>query len=73
MLRGHYLRLFLLRLLFVPWILWLLIGGFLVAVFILSGGPVTFIILYILSIPFHFFFILPFYTMVHAVLYSEIR
>jgi len=78
MLKGHYVRLVLLRLAFVPWLVWLTLGAFIVVVLIFSGpqafdGETTFIILYLLSIPFHFLFIQPFYTMVHVVLYSEIR
>ena len=76
MLKGHYVRLALLRLAFVPWLLWLTLGGILIAVVFSTqqaSGWETYTIIYLLSIPFHFIFIQPFYTMVHAVLYSEIR
>ena len=83
MLKGHYLRLFLLRFPFFLWMVWIILGWiplvFFLVMFGFAQGPipgesymVAYVFLYLFSIPAHLF-ISPLYTMVHAVLYGDLR
>ena len=84
MLKGHYLRLFLLRFPFFLWLLWIVLGWipflFITVMFGFAQGPLpgeeymlAYVLIYLFSIPAHFLFVSPLYTMVHAVLYGDLR
>ncbi|GEM_PF-908814 len=80
MLIGSYLKLYLLRFTFLLWFIWLGGGALLAAVLFVAavfGGEFSitgpFIAIYFITIPLTFLIILPWYHMLHALLYDNIR
>ncbi len=79
MIKGHYGKLVLLRLIFIPWFLWLLAGGilmmFVIVAMAFSGEVILgdFVRWWLISVPVTLFVVLPWYHMVHTVLYAELR
>jgi len=81
MLKGHYIKLILLRFLFMIWYIWMIIGGIFSGILMLfmafSGSGERFVIPFVnswlLSVPVTLFLILPWYHMLHTTLYVDIR
>jgi len=84
MLKGHYVRLFLTRLLFLPWAVWFVLGSIPTALFAVmlgfAQGPleysqfmIIFILAYVISLFIHLLFVKPLYMIVHAVFYQNIK
>ena len=79
MMRGNYLRLLLMRLLFVPWFIWFT-SGFLVSVMSvyqsLFGGEFAYpnlALSWMISLPINYLVIQPWYLMMHAEFYVSLR
>jgi len=79
MLKGHYGKLILLRIFFIPWFIWILAGGIVMLIlfiYMIFSGEVPyplFIKSWLISVPVTLFIVLPWYHMVHTVLYVELR
>ncbi len=78
MLKGHYLRLFLLRILFLLWAVWVIVGSLITVLLIFASQfgdieGIPFMIVWFSSLPITIFIITPWYRMVHTLLYVELR
>ncbi len=77
--KGNYLKLLVLRLFFVPWVLWLSSGFFLSLVSMYSRiftGEIPYTnitITWLISLPLTLLVFTPWYLMLHAILYDSVR
>ncbi len=79
MLKGHYIRLLAYRIPFILWYLWLIGGSVFTGIWLIvntmlepTGGGI-FVVLWLLSGPLHVLLIMPWYRMVHTLLFIELR